>query len=836
MKKLNRYKRDFLSFIERVSPSNKNEINLFFNHIENIETIVGLDAFNNSKSDVLLLDLSSQDLKELPSDFDKLKNVLALDISENKGIDLTNIGRLQNLQVLFIEDCELIVVPEELGLLNKIFALNLNENSISLLPDSIKNLHNLIGFNLSDNKFEEIPACIFDLPNIHGLYLSFNKLKYIPKEIFNISTLKDLSLANNGITNIEPFTTIKSGIENFSLSNNKINEFQWLCNLTSLSDLKLSRLELNQIPEEVITLINLKELDLSDNNISIIPPSIKNLVNLHSLNIGQNKINELPIEIGELYQLNILNLYSNKLDNLPSEISRLKNLTSISLSSNQFEQFPETLTNNYNIQKIDITFNRIESISENIGKLLDLKELDLSFNKIIKLPSTIGNCAKLKKLALDHNALIEYPLELANLKCINTLYSWQYHSNPLTLMPEAKSLGLLELFDYLNTKRGVQKYSAFWDIPDELKTGFQQYLAFFSDFVKKLSGYEINLTVQRINTGLQLITETNSELSISQIDTYLIKYLDLFLQQNENVIPREEEEKLSRQQLFEVRQLYRDLQYENQNLNRKIQDYVEKIIFLKDTIEERTKAFDAMWFSFSTFSNTQSRSLELSEANNNKGFNLTVNVINNPTPQLGEINHDIDYDKLLVDLMQKCIKIAEKKGVAKIEDIHNNDLAVYLREHHYFAYDQSQSGIGITGKNFGELDILIRASQGTPICIIEAFNLKSAGSNNKEISSHINKLIHKYDTIGHKTNFILVYALASNFKDLWANYISYVQDLNSKPEFEGKYPLISFTETGKSSKTNLKVGLAIHNREGEMVKIYHIFIDMHSKVNDGNMP
>ncbi len=42
------------------------------------------------------------------------------------------------------------------------------------------------------------------------------------------------------------------------------------------------------------------------------------------------------------------------------------------------------------------------------------------------------------------------------------------------------------------------KHATLWAIPNELETGFQQYLNFFSDFVKKLIGEDIVLNVHNI--------------------------------------------------------------------------------------------------------------------------------------------------------------------------------------------------------------------------------------------------------------------------------------------------------------------------------------------------
>lgn len=170
----------------------------------------------------------------------------------------------------------------------------------------------------------------------------------------------------------------------------------------------------------------------------------------------------------------------------------------------------------------------------------------------------------------------------------------------------------------------------------------------------------------------------------------------------------------------------------------------------------------------------------------------------------------------------------ERKYQDKIENLHNDFFVDKLRDSHIVT-DQTRSGRSSSGNDAGELDIMIRKENGTPVSIIEAFRLDSCGGQNSVIASHINKLLHDYDTAGHEENYILVYAEASNFSKLWDNYLEYVKNLNSKKEFIGNNKLESFEDTGKefSLKTDIRVGLAKHKREDYLVKIYHVFMNLY---------
>lgn len=831
MMRLDGYREGFLNFIEKTNHNSKDKILELLKIYDESKTVVGLPDYNlENKSDILFLDLSNQNLKELPTDFSELNNLLILDLSENKKIDLKNIGSLKSLKIIFLEECEIEEIPIEFGNLTDLITINLNENKLNNLPETFGNLENLIGLNLSNNEFSEIPKCFSKLTNLLGLYLDFNKFSNITEDFCKIIKINFLELSNNEIISIDNCFGNLINLQRLDLSGNKIVNFEWLANLTKLQSLILNDLSLESFPNEIVNLINLEHLDLSSNNLKSLSNDIKNLSKIEDIDLSNNQFKKFPTEICKLTEIESLDLSRNEISKLPDDFINLTNLKNLILDNNKFCEFPKVITNLNQLVQIGFAFNKLHEIPDEIGNLTNLELLNLLANKLKYLSPSIGKCSKLRDLLLDLNELDEYPVEIADLKCLNRLSISRQHKNPLTKMPEIKKFGLLEIIEYLNIRRGIQKYSTFWDIPDDLKTGFQQFLAFFADFVKKLTGENINLQVNRIKTGLQLITEATPNLTIEQIDLYLTKYIDLFSKQSEELISTDELEKISRQQAFELRQLYRDVQYEKQNLERKIQDQFEKIIFLKDTIAEKNEAIKDLHFNLRTFTLQNSQLLQLALTNNTKNkFDISVSLVPQQLPEKSS-KIEFDPDKFLVDLIQKCIRMVEKKGVEKLEDLRNNDISVYLREHHYFAYDQTQSGISDT--NFGELDILIREDKGTPVCILEAFNLKSAGPLNKEISSHIDKLIHKYDTIGHEVNFILVYALASNFSELWKNYTIYMQDLNNKPDFENKYELISFTETAKSNKANLKIGLALHNREGKIVKVYHLFLDMYSKINN----
>ena len=184
-------------------------------------------------------------------------------------------------------------------------------------------------------------------------------------------------------------------------------------------------------------------------------------------------------------------------------------------------------------------------------------------------------------------------------------------------------------------------------------------------------------------------------------------------------------------------------------------------------------------------------------------------------------------NNLLSDLIEKSIRMCERKYTKKIEDLHNDDFTDWLRDKGYYVADQTRSGRSLL--TAGEIDIMVRNEKGTPLSIIEAFRLSSCGKNNTTTVTHINKLLNSYDTIGHDENFILVYSEASDFDRLWLNYTDYVSNINGNNLFNPKSKLASFEDVSLqySNKSGIRIGLAKHERDGREIKVYHIFINMH---------
>lgn len=331
-------------------------------------------------------------------------------------------------------------------------------------------------------------------------------------------------------------------------------------------------------------------------------------------------------------------------------------------------------------------------------------------------------------------------------------------------------------------------------INKEIRTAFKQYLTFFNDFVESSKNENFEFEVINHPSGLELqFPKDQSE----DVKFYLSEYLS-FIRQNldEVSISFSGQSTIRKMKLVELQ-----LKAELRTLQTRLDFANYKIEFLEDQLKE-TKVL-----------------LSWSKDVVNRPTNITFSP-----PQLSKETNTTD---LLNQLLSKAINLTGRRYSHSLEDLHNDLFTDWLRDKGYRVADQTRNGRSKIGA--GELDIAIREEGGSIVSIVEAFRLASCGANNKIVSEHIDKLIHDYDTAGNECNFILVYSEAKSFRRLWKNYVKYVKDLNNKTGFRNQYSLVGFKDTKISTKTNVKVGLAEHLREEEIVEVYHIFIDMNNE-------
>ncbi|AKB37101.1 Leucine-rich repeat containing protein [Methanosarcina siciliae C2J] len=365
----------------------------------------------------------------------------------------------KNLTVLNLSENQLTQLPSEIGELVNLKTLDLSFNELTQLPPEITELKNLTTLDLSRNQLTQLPPEITELKNLTELYLYSNQLTQLPPEITELKNLTELNLSWNQLTQLPPEITELKNLTILSLSSNQLTQLPpEITELKNLTTLDLSLNELTQLPPEITELKNLTELYLYSNQLTQLPPEITELKNLTILSLSLNQLTQLPPEIGELKNLITLYLHSNQLTQLPPEITKLKNLIELDLSFNGLTQLPPEITELKNLTILSLHSNQLIQLPPEITKLKNLIELNLSGNQLTQLPPEITELKNLTILSLSLNQLTQLPPEITELKNLTTL---DLSKNPLTSPPpEIVSKGVKAIFTYLKQSRTYEHNEA----------------------------------------------------------------------------------------------------------------------------------------------------------------------------------------------------------------------------------------------------------------------------------------------------------------------------------------------------------------------------------------
>jgi Leucine-rich repeat (LRR) protein len=193
------------------------------------------------------LNLSHNDLMELPADFGNCRLLTNLDVSHNKLIDLPvsmSLMRsltlldasnnkllefsgkisamLSNLEVLHLQHNALSKLPVSLFSCNKIHSLDFSFNEITHLQASVGKLTALTFLNASHNAIQLMPEEISGAINLVELNFSYNQLAFIPESIVGLTKLTRLYLDHNSLTENPLFLRSLPLLRGWNLSWNRI--------------------------------------------------------------------------------------------------------------------------------------------------------------------------------------------------------------------------------------------------------------------------------------------------------------------------------------------------------------------------------------------------------------------------------------------------------------------------------------------------------------------------------------------------------------------------------------------------------------------------------------
>lgn len=425
--------------------------------------IIEKDSFS-SMSNLVFLDLSFNNLSQVPKGLPQSLQFLKLDNNKIQNIYSDDFHGLQNLKVLKLEGncprcenapfpcdtCQNISVrihPKAFYSLTNLEILNLGGNSLKELnPSWFKRLYKLkqlfLAFNFLLKPITEQGAFLKYIPNVQKMDLSFNyNLRSYPEtinlspEFSNLAALQTLHLEGLVFQNIGPDTLRPLyQLKNLSVLNLGTNfiiqaDSSIFKNLSHLKMIYLGENRLYPIPEKKMPSLSVQYNQRSDFSLS---PYIKPHGRDFFFKVSQTLIKQECFEAGKVLSLNsnnflfistkefegdiaCLNLSGNGFAPAlnGTEFSFLPNLTYLDLSFNKIDLAYSLAFNDLKkLQVLDISYNphyfRVHGITHKINFLRNLpvlRVLNMSHNGISTLTTKYMESKSLAELRFTHNNL-----------------------------------------------------------------------------------------------------------------------------------------------------------------------------------------------------------------------------------------------------------------------------------------------------------------------------------------------------------------------------------------------------------------------------------------------
>jgi hypothetical protein len=194
----------------------------------------------------------------------ELKGAVSLKLAEGLSHFPREIfGLADTLEVLDLSSNNLSELPPDFGKLKKLKILFCSENLFTVLPEVLADcpLLDIVGFKA--NRIEKIPARALN-SNIRWLILTNNKITELPAQIGNCTRMQKLMLAGNRLKKLPVELSNCCNLSLLRISANQLSELpQWLLNMPKLSWLAFSGNLFNVKPElKAIPFIDHQELEI----------------------------------------------------------------------------------------------------------------------------------------------------------------------------------------------------------------------------------------------------------------------------------------------------------------------------------------------------------------------------------------------------------------------------------------------------------------------------------------------------------------------------------------------------------------------------------------------
>ena len=827
------------------------------NHLVGLETMVNLEK----------LYLSSNKLLSLGVDFSNLLKLKEVDVSNNLITKFPKSLLIDSIKILNISNNEIKSIPSEIKQLKKITKLDISNNNISELPDEICELSELRELNLSGNKISILPKGFNKLKKLTKLTIAGNPIGEPPIEIRNqglsavlnyyihlgnsvkLNEAKLLIVGEGGVgktfllnrlvlkQTIDTITTEGIDIKKWNVhcnngdgfdrnirlnvwdfggqeiyhsthqffltkrsiylfvwdarhSNNEILSFDyWLNIIKILSSNSPVIIVHNKIDERI------KKID--EKGVKETFPNILSFINV-SAKTGEN-IDKLEKEIRE----NVLNL-PHIGDNLPEVWSQVREkLDSMSENYIKYERYLQ-ICNSFGLDKKEskhlsqyfhdlgvfihfsdntilksVVFLKPEWVTNNVYKIFDIKDI-------------VSNYGKFNHDLLE-NELVDYDSEKM-IYIIELMKKFE-----LCFELANSSFIIPELLNQEKPDTNIK-------VEDSISMMYQYYF---------MPAGIITRLIVRLNESLYEDLYWKNGVYLKLKNTFAEVISNQFKRSIKISVTGEDKVVL-------LGIIKRELELINKSLNNPSHK-----IKIQCNCNQCESIDNPYMFDFSSLEKAKQK--KTMKVQCQESFLMVkLEELIGPYANIDQFqsNKGFNNDDLAQHLIDIISRLLERKYIHRIEDLVTDSFTDQLRAIGYITTDQTRSGRSKVSS--GELDIMIRNEQQTPLAILEAMNLNSCGPKNNEIIEHLNKLLLNYDTNGLQRNYMLIYSRVENFDKLIKQYEEYFKMLPEHNLYDKSAKLIGFESLKPHSlPRNIKMFKSSHSLHNGFSEIYHFVINFH---------
>ena len=329
------------------------------------------------------------ELKEFPMVFSKMPNLVSLMISNNRqwtaedlyeGLDALAKGPSKGLlQMLYVNQNNLAVVPASFKNLVKLGLLDLSSNKIEYFEEALGQSVNLVQCFLDDNQLTTLPkdedGYFCGIEDVETFSVKLNKFKKFPN-IFSAKSIYTMASVDFSYNEIDGFEGADDGTYNgIKVSTLTLNNNPYLTKYpkclaetnSTVGYVSLRGCSIDEIPEGSFVYENspsLMSLDLSYNNLDKFPREMHagNLPYLYGVDVSYNRFSSFPWEPLDSFYLTVLSVRGQRnangercLSEWPTGIYNHTGMRALYMGSNNLGKIDDTIS--YLIYVLDISDN-----------------------------------------------------------------------------------------------------------------------------------------------------------------------------------------------------------------------------------------------------------------------------------------------------------------------------------------------------------------------------------------------------------------------------------------------------------------------------------------------